>query len=501
MEDILPTSPECLELETGIDWSSLTGSSAIKCLLEDCVWHCFHGNRHLAEQQSEELLDVTWEKLNTGHWKDVKIGWRHIFSYASLIKVLCFINKKPQTPEVIQEALSACDRGLLMGAPIMNGILTQLASCLHASGGVAMDTDSRENRGCIEEDDNDRSSVAHQDQKRMKVSHHHEPIIHEDHEIPRVMTPSLHSFLIDNMEKESPVVIEGAMTHWPAMSHRQWSLSYLCQIAGKRTVPIELGSKYTDDSWSQSLMTLNDFINHHIIIEKDSDFSPRVGYLAQHQLFDQIPELKADICIPDYCCLHLPASSRNEGENGGKEGDDRGKEQDIQRTVSGQGKYHMKEDLEKEEKETKVKEDAKEENEEGKDEETKEKKGEAKEEEEEEEENEEDIDINAWFGPAGTVSPLHFDPKHNLLCQVVGKKYVRLYCKDSTRLLYPHEGLLSNTSQVDVENVDEDAFPLFRQASYQECILSSGEMLYIPPGCWHYIRSLSISFSVSYWWR
>jgi ribosomal protein L16 Arg81 hydroxylase len=25
-------------------------------------------------------------------------------------------------------------------------------------------------------------------------------------------------------------------------------------------------------------------------------------------------------------------------------------------------------------------------------------------------------------------------------------------------------------------------------------------MLYVPPGWWHYVRALTVSFSVSFWW-
>lgn len=341
----------------------------------------------------DSLLNYSWERLHTGKWDDVDISWRYLYSYCSLIKAYLQLKQDVETRIRCLESIKTCDLGLIMGAPILNGLLNHIADCLNE---VLTKLDEIKKPRVLNPISETISTVA--------ICQSREILVYDE--------PSIETFLTEIMNKK-PAVITGAMQCWPAMSDSRWSIDYLRRVSGYRLVPVEIGSKYTDDSWSQSMSTVNDFIDNYIVKQKST------GYLAQYQLFEQVPRLKNDIRTPDYCYL---------GES-------------------------------------------------------------------------DEVQINAWFGPKGTVSPLHNDPDHNFLSQVVGSKYIRLYDDQWKANVYPHEGLLSNTSRVDVEAPDDHLYPLFPTTPYQECILSQGSMLYIPPKMWHYVRSLSTSFSVSFWWK
>jgi [protein]-arginine 3-hydroxylase / protease len=107
--------------------------------------------------------------------------------------------------------------------------------------------------------------------------------------------------------------------------------------------------------------------------------------------------------------------------------------------------------------------------------------------------------INAWFGPAGTVSPLHVDPQDNILVQLVGYKAVLLHDKQQEEGLYRCEGTMTNTSQVDAAQPDVVAFPRYQQVKGNTIVLAPGDALFIPKGTWHYVTSLQPSWSLSFW--
>lgn len=340
------------------------------------------------------------------------------------------------------------------------------------------------------------------------------------------------------LDLPSPLIITNALTHWPALAdpHRRWSdPRYLLRrtLGGRRLVPVEVGRSYTDEGWGQRIMSVREFMRRFMFEtpgsddergalggegdfvsrehgdeeggdeDEDRDMTatgqqppPATGYLAQHDLLSQIPALRADIGVPDYC--HTNPPSKPPPPPSTSTSSPTATTTNTQPPPSPPPDFPL---------------------------------------------------INAWFGPASTISPLHTDPYHNILCQVVGAKYVRLYAPALSPAMHARgvgaDGVdMGNTSEVDVgvaielEGDGEDqsaprrtsaaddnnnpsseglrqqqkeekelrrqAFeaqhPGFLAARGVDAVLGAGEALYVPKGWWHYVTSLGPSFSVSFWW-
>lgn len=160
--------------------------------------------------------------------------------------------------------------------------------------------------------------------------------------------------------------------------------------------------------------------------------------------------------------------------------------------------------------------------------------------------------------PPGTVTRAHYDDYENVYVQVVGYKFVRLYAPADSDKMYrvvsatgaanpgraggdkapapaaaggaggggkgggkgsagggkgggkgkpaaptaaaPDATLAQgNVSAVDVEHPDLAAHPAFAGAHHYDAVLGPGDCLYIPKGWWHYLRALTTSWSVNFW--
>ncbi|KAF2675530.1 Clavaminate synthase-like protein [Microthyrium microscopicum] len=427
-----------------------------------------------------EVIRQASIKINAYPFSEVPICWRRLYCDANLWKVkdtLRQLDGLLENPDgnfercwkLLDGAVGDLDMAVSMtGAPLRKLLIEELLLDL---GQLALDIEVQ--MGALNGESDQPAKQCPVPSKYAPGSTSAHPPI--KHPIKRANDLSLAAFQshLDSTNIEQgcpqPLIISNSLNNWPALGDRPWdNPAYLLKhtIGGRRLVPVEIGRSYTSEGWTQKMMSVREFLEANMFT---ANVPPsKRGYLAQHDLFSQVPELRKDIAIPDYCWTSPPDTA-----------------QDVQELAEPK--------------------------------------------------------LNAWIGPAHTVSPAHTDPHHNILAQVVGYKYVRLFAPDQAKCLYPRgmeNGInMSNTSSVDVgmgmriyeewtgwdatdleeddreeanSEVDDDdepnakvfgkEFPLLGNAAYLEGILAPGECLYIPKGWWHYVRSLSPSFSVSFWW-
>ena len=230
----------------------------------------------------------------------------------------------------------------------------------------------------------------------------------------------------------TPVVVKGLMDAWPA---KRWAIASLAARAealsseeggrGPLVVPVEFGGHYMDPE----MQTLHvDAADLFAFLGKSGEGEQEeVGhlYLAQHDYSEMEPLLSsADAPIPYDVIERLGGREEGGGASVGssesgvrlttrERGDDVGAEGcKVVGEDSPRGTYEK---------------------------------------------------TNFWCGTRGVVSPCHQDPFYNLLCQVHGRKLVRLYPPAvGTSLLYPATGTVQkNTSTVhNLEDVDLERYVL-----------------------------------------
>lgn len=101
-----------------------------------------------------------------------------------------------------------------------------------------------------------------------------------------------------------------------------------------------------------------------------------------------------------------------------------------------------------------------------------------------------------WFGPGGTVTPLHYDIIDILYVQVIGEKRFAMIDPCHGPSLYQRGA--SVFSAVNYEAPDTTAYPAYRDVVSEEIELHPGQAMFIPTGWWHHVRSLTPSASVSF---
>jgi hypothetical protein len=105
--------------------------------------------------------------------------------------------------------------------------------------------------------------------------------------------------------------------------------------------------------------------------------------------------------------------------------------------------------------------------------------------------------VTLFMGTQGGVTPLHRDAGDVLNAHIIGRKSWTLFSPDQSAYLYPQNGGYQ-ISDVNLAKPDYASHPLFRYARSLDIVVESGEVLLLPSGWFHEVRSLAETLSVSF---
>lgn len=272
-------------------------------MFNDCCIVFYIGDFVFVKELCKFVLDYIWEKLNIGYWKDVDVNWRYMYILGLVVLSICkyiIEIKFDMDEDLYRDIIKIIDIGILMGVFVFDNVFDRLMYVFNDIYKNFVKSVIVNKRKLIDED-------KYIDVKIKKVFFFvvgsEKIIINSDKAIKRCYRFFLEIFKYQYLDNYIVVILIGLMDYWLVVNgFKFWSLDRIRFLVGYRLVLVEIGFKYIEENWIQSLMIVSEFIEKFI----NNFFGCiLIGYLVQYQLFDQILEMREDIIILDYCCLGL----------------------------------------------------------------------------------------------------------------------------------------------------------------------------------------------------
>ena len=107
--------------------------------------------------------------------------------------------------------------------------------------------------------------------------------------------------------------------------------------------------------------------------------------------------------------------------------------------------------------------------------------------------------MSIWIGPKGTITGFHQDRADNILAQVKGSKVWLIVDDSQSKYMYRSKKFEPGSilSEIDLENFDENKFPLLQKADIYFVEINEGDMVFNPKNSWHCVYSTDTSISVN----
>ena len=110
-------------------------------------------------------------------------------------------------------------------------------------------------------------------------------------------------------------------------------------------------------------------------------------------------------------------------------------------------------------------------------------------------------DARLSIGADGTTTPIHAELTHNLLAVICGEKELALFAPWQSRALYFRPlSAAPHISPVDPYVLDCRRFPRTARATPWRALVRSGDVLFLPRGWWHAVRTNGVTVAHTSWW-